>query len=72
MANEFVIKNGYFSQGNSNVTGSLQVTGSVGVTGSVSITENLTASKALISSSGNEQLIVMGSGSSSWITGIYG
>lgn len=72
MANEFVIKNGYFSQGNSNVTGSLQVTGSVGVTGSVSITENLTASKALISSSGNEQLIVIGSGSSSWITGIYG
>ncbi len=137
MANEFVIKNGYFSQGNSNVTGSLRVSGSIGVvgsgsdvlsvygsqgnllvatdtfsgslftitdisgytilditsdyytssiqmigtaslTGSLSITENLTvgqnvtASKALISSSGNEQLIVMGSGSSSWITGIYG
>jgi hypothetical protein len=137
MANEFVIKNGYFSQGNSNVTGSLRVSGSIGVvgsgsdvlsvygsqgnllvatdtfsgslftvtdisgypilditsdyytstiqmigtaslTGSLSITENLevkqniTASKALISSSGNEQLIVMGSGSDSWITGIYG
>jgi len=72
MANEFVIKNGYFSQGNSNVTGSLQVTGSVGVTGSVSITQNVTASKALFSSSNNNQLIVIGSGSSSWITGIYG
>lgn len=72
MANEFVIKNGYFSQGNSNVTGSLQVSGSVGVTGSVSITQNLTASKALFSSSGNNQLMVMGSGSSSWLTGIYG
>lgn len=104
MANEFVIKNGYFSQGNSNVTGSLQVTGSVGVTGSASITGSLTsigtstfsgsvlmtgslnaivsgaidltgfitASKILITSSGNEQLIVIGSGSSSWITGIYG
>ena len=154
MANEFVIKNGYFSQGNSTVTGSLTVTqnvtasralisssgnnqltaigsgstfaiaqvfgsqgnllsvtdsmsgsiftvsdisgypilditsdyytssiqmiGTASLTGSLSITENLTvgqnltASKALISSSGNEQLIVMGSGSSSWITGIYG
>lgn len=72
MANEFVIKNGYFSQGNSNVTGSLQVTGSVGVTGSVSITQNVTASKALFSSSGVNQLMVIGSGSSSWITGIYG
>ena len=104
MANEFVIKNGYFSQGNSNVTGSLQVTGSVGVTGSASITGSLTsigtstfsgsvlmtgslnaivsgaidltgfitASKIFITSSGNEQLMVMGSGSNSWITGIYG
>lgn len=34
MANEFVIKNGYFSQGNSNVTGSLQVSGSIRVVGS--------------------------------------
>ena len=34
MANEFVIKNGYFSQGNSNVTGSLRVSGSIGVVGS--------------------------------------
>jgi len=104
MANEFVIKNGYFSQGNSNVTGSLQVTGSVGVTGSASITGSLTsigtstfsgsvlmtgslnaivsgaidltgfitASKIFITSSGNEQLMVIGSGSDSWITGIYG
>jgi hypothetical protein len=34
MANEFVIKNGYFSQGSSNVTGSLRVSGSIGVIGS--------------------------------------
>ena len=34
MANEFVIKNGYFSQGNSNVTGSLRVSSSIGVVGS--------------------------------------
>jgi len=34
MANEFVIKNGYFSQGNSNVTGSLRVSSSIGVIGS--------------------------------------
>ena len=34
MANEFVIKNGYFSQRNSNVTGSLRVSGSIGVVGS--------------------------------------
>jgi hypothetical protein len=60
MANEFVIKNGYFSQGNSNVTGS------------VAITQNVTASKALFSSSNNNQLMVIGSGSFSWITGIYG
>jgi hypothetical protein len=70
MANEFVIKNGYFSQGNSNVTGSLQVTGSVGVTGSVSITQNVTASKALFSSSNNNQLTVIGSGST--IAQVYG
>jgi hypothetical protein len=60
MANEFVIKNGYFSQGNSNVTGS------------VAITQDVTASKALFSSSGVNQLMIIGSGSSSWITGIYG
>jgi hypothetical protein len=70
MANEFVIKNGYFSQGNSNVTGSLQVTGSVGVTGSVSITQNVTASKALFSSSNGDQLTVMGSGST--VAQVYG
>jgi hypothetical protein len=34
MANEFIIKNGYFSQGNSNVTGSLRVSSSIGVVGS--------------------------------------
>jgi hypothetical protein len=70
MANEFVIKNGYFSQGNSNVTGSLQVTGSVGVTGSVSITQDVTASKALFSSSNGNQLTVMGSGST--VAQVYG
>jgi hypothetical protein len=70
MANEFVIKNGYFSQGNSNVTGSLQVTGSAGVTGSVSITQDVTASKALFSSSNGDQLTVIGSGST--LVQIYG
>ena len=30
MANEFIIKNGYLSQGDSNITGSLQVSGSIG------------------------------------------
>ena len=34
MANEFIIKNGFFSQGNSNITGSLNVT--AGITGSFS------------------------------------
>jgi len=34
MANEFIIKNGFFSQGNSEITGSLNVTG--GITGSFS------------------------------------
>jgi hypothetical protein len=58
MANEFVIKNGYFSQGNSNVTGS------------VAITQNVTASKALFSSSNGNQLTVMGSGST--IAQVYG
>lgn len=33
MANEFRIKNGFFSEGSSNITGSLQVTG--GITGSL-------------------------------------
>jgi hypothetical protein len=70
MANEFVIKNGYFSQGNSNVTGSLQVTGSVGVTGSVSITQYITASKVLFSSSNGNQLTVIGSGST--LAQVYG
>jgi hypothetical protein len=70
MANEFIIKNGYFSQGNSNVTGSLQVTGSAGVTGSVSITQDVTASKALFSSSNGDQLTVIGSGST--VAQVYG
>jgi hypothetical protein len=35
MANEFIIKNGFFSQGNSNITGSLNVT--AGITGSLLI-----------------------------------
>ena len=34
MANEFRIRNGFFSEGNSNITGSLTVTG--GITGSFS------------------------------------
>jgi hypothetical protein len=60
MANEFVIKNGYFSQGNSTVTGSLTVT------------QNVTASRALISSSGNNQLTAIGSGSTFAIAQVFG
>lgn len=60
MANEFVIKNGYFSQGNSTVTGSLTVT------------QNVTASRALVSSSGNNQLTAIGSGSTFAIAQVFG
>ena len=35
MANEFIIKNGFRSQGNSEVTGSAIITGSLGITGSL-------------------------------------
>jgi uncharacterized delta-60 repeat protein len=46
MPNEFIIKNGYFSQGNSIITGSLTVTG--GITGSItSASYALTASYAM-------------------------
>lgn len=41
MANEFVIKNGYQSQGNSEVTGSLSVSGSFDVIGPQTITGSL-------------------------------
>lgn len=37
MANEFIIKNGYRSQGNSEITGSAIVSGSVNITGSLSV-----------------------------------
>lgn len=51
MPNEFIIKNGYFSQGNSTITGSLTVT--AGITGSVlSSSYALTASYALTSGGG--------------------
>lgn len=51
MPNEFIIKNGYFSQGNSAITGSLTVT--AGITGSVlSSSYALTASYALTSGGG--------------------
>jgi hypothetical protein len=51
MPNEFIIKNGYRSQGNSEITGSLRVTG--GITGSVlSSSYALTASYALTSGGG--------------------
>jgi len=51
MPNEFIIKNGYFSQGNSEITGSLTVT--AGITGSVlSSSYALTASYALTSGGG--------------------
>jgi hypothetical protein len=58
MANEFIIKHGYFSQGDSNVTGS------------VAITQNVTASGALLSSSAGPQLVVIGSGSE--VVDVYG
>ena len=48
MANEFVIKNGYFSQGNSNITGSLTVSAS-GTTNDLVIGTN----KLFVSASGN-------------------
>lgn len=44
MPNEFVIKNGFFSQGSSNVTGSLTVSGSMIITGSINLTGSLSAS----------------------------
>jgi hypothetical protein len=47
MANEFIIKNGFFSQGNSTITGSLNVT--AGITGSFSGTAT-SASYALTAS----------------------
>lgn len=45
---------------------------SVYLTGSLIITGSATASKVLISSSGSDQLVVIGSGSTTPITGIYG
>ena len=50
MANEFIIKNGFFSQGNSNITGSLNVT--AGITGSLSgsATTAISSSYALTAS----------------------
>ena len=64
MANEFIIKNGYFSQGNSNITGSLAVTG--GVTASLQGTASnaLTASNSLTASYVNplrQDVIITGS-----------
>jgi len=47
MPNEFVIKNGYFSQGNSNITGSLTVTG--GVTASLQGTASYSTTAATAS-----------------------
>jgi hypothetical protein len=35
MANEFIIKNGFRSQGNSEITGSVNVTGSVTASGDI-------------------------------------
>jgi hypothetical protein len=68
MPNEFIIKNGYRSQGNSEITGSLTVTG--GITGSLQGTSSwannaISSSYALISSyslSSNEAANVVGWG----------
>jgi hypothetical protein len=55
MANEFIIKNGYFSQGSSNITGSLNVT--AGITGSLFGTaSNATGLSAL-----NQNVTITGS-----------
>jgi hypothetical protein len=67
MANEFIIKNGYFSQGNSNITGSLTVTGGItaSLLGTASWSTNaITASNALTASYVNpltQNVIVTGS-----------
>jgi len=53
-------------------TGSALITGSLGVTGSISITQNITASNVLISSSGQNQLIIQGSGSTNPLFTIQG
>jgi hypothetical protein len=47
MANEFIIKNGYFSQGSSNITGSLSV--SQGITGSLFGTASFATTASYIS-----------------------
>jgi hypothetical protein len=44
--NEFIIKNGFFSQGNSNITGSLNVT--AGITGSLQGTASFAISASFI------------------------
>lgn len=41
MANEFIIKNGFFSEGSSNVTGSATVTGSLNIIGSTTLSGSL-------------------------------
>ena len=46
MPNEFIIKNGYISQGNSQITGSLIVT--TGITGSLLGTSSLATSASFL------------------------
>ena len=46
MANEFRIKNGFFSEGSSNITGSLQVT--AGITGSLQGTASFAATASFL------------------------
>jgi hypothetical protein len=60
MPNEFIIKNGYFSQGNSEITGSLRVTG--GITGSLQGTASFatTASYSLSSKLTNNAYFAQG------------
>jgi hypothetical protein len=53
-------------------TSHIEMIGTASLTGSLSVTQDVTASKALLSSSRNNQLMVIGSGSSSWIAGVYG
>jgi hypothetical protein len=47
MANEFIIKNGYVSQGDSSVAGSLSVSGDVTITGSLSVSGSIQSQDVL-------------------------
>ena len=66
MANEFIIKNGFFSEGSSNVTGSLTVT--QGITGSLFGTASYAANALTLTQVPSSSLA---SGSWSFVSGLY-